>query len=102
MADAVLSAFMQVVFQQLANPMVEEFGLHYNVQTQLKKLSRLLTRARSVISDAHHRQITDDSVRVWLRDLKDAAYDADNILDEMSTRVLLSKLQVTKITRGQI
>ncbi|CAL5440551.1 unnamed protein product [Camellia sinensis] len=94
MGDAVLSAFMQVVFQQLASPLVEEFGLLYNMERHLKKLSRLLTRARAVICDAEQRQSTEQAVAIWLTDLKDVAYDADNILDEMSTQVLLSKFQV--------
>ncbi|KAI7989144.1 putative disease resistance protein RGA3 [Camellia lanceoleosa] len=94
MGDAVLSAFMQVVFQQLASPLVEEFGLLYNLERHLKKLSRLLTRARAVICDAEQRQSTEQAVAIWLADLKDVAYDADNILDEMSTQVLLSKFQV--------
>ncbi|KAL7166310.1 hypothetical protein ACSBR2_037064 [Camellia fascicularis] len=93
MGDAVLSAFMQVVFQQLASPLVEEFGLLCNMERHLKKLSRLLTRARAVICDTEQRQSTEQAVAIWLADLKDVAYDADNILDEIYLDSSLPSIQ---------
>ncbi|KAF9625763.1 hypothetical protein IFM89_026903 [Coptis chinensis] len=90
MADAALSAFLQVVFQQLASPILEEFGLRRGVDKQLKKLTRILSRIQTVLSDAEQRQIREESVRIWLRDLKDVAYDADDLIDEMATEAFQS------------
>ncbi|KAF5197377.1 Nb-arc domain-containing disease resistance protein [Thalictrum thalictroides] len=88
MADAVLSALLQVVFQQLASPILEEFRLQRCVDKQLKKLPRILSRIQAVLSDAEQRQTQENAVRIWLRDLKDEAYDADDLLDEMVTEAL--------------
>lgn len=57
MAESVVSAFMQVVFEQLASPIVEEFGLIHGIEKQLKKLSRMLSRIRTMISHAEQRQL---------------------------------------------
>ncbi|KAF9625044.1 hypothetical protein IFM89_017192 [Coptis chinensis] len=90
MADAALSAFLQVVFQQLASPILEEFGLRRGVDKQLKKLTRILSRIQAILSDAEQRQIREESIRIWLRDLKDVAYDVDDLIDEMATEAFQS------------
>ncbi|RWR79715.1 putative disease resistance protein RGA1 [Cinnamomum micranthum f. kanehirae] len=38
-------------------------------------------------------QIREESVRLWLRELKDAAYDAEDIVDEVECQVLRSKIE---------
>ncbi|KAL5714823.1 hypothetical protein ACHQM5_016730 [Ranunculus cassubicifolius] len=90
MADAALSAFFPIVLQQLASSILEEYRVAKSVDKQLKKLSRIFSRIQAVLSDAEQRQIQEEAVRIWLRDLKDVAYDADDLLDEMATEVLRS------------
>ncbi|XP_042477436.1 putative disease resistance protein RGA3 [Macadamia integrifolia] len=92
MAGAILSAFLQVVFENLASPVIEESASLWGVENDLKRLSRTLSRIRAVLEDADERQIKEEAVKIWLRDLKDVAYDVDDILDEFSTRAQQFKL----------
>ncbi|XP_062104505.1 disease resistance protein RGA2-like [Humulus lupulus] len=46
--------------------------------------------------DAEKRQVTEEAVRDWLDKLKDVSYDADDVLDEWITRILVSNLEQDK------
>ncbi|XP_010251864.1 PREDICTED: putative disease resistance protein RGA1 [Nelumbo nucifera] len=92
MANAILSAFLQVVFENLASPVIEEFGLLLGVDKELKGLSRTLLRIRAALNDAEEREIKEEAVKIWLRDLKDVAYEVDDLLDEVATKALESKV----------
>ncbi|CAK7353324.1 unnamed protein product [Dovyalis caffra] len=91
MADLVLSAFMQVVFEQLASPLVEEFGLIHGVKKQLKRLSRILVKIRAVINDAEERQIQEEAVRGFFSSLSpnhllfqiDIASKIDEVIEKL-------------------
>ena len=90
---AALSALFQGLFDKLALPSLKKLGLLFGVENEAKKLSSTLSRIQSLLSDAEHRQIKEESVRLWLRELKDVAYDAEDILDELEYIALQSKLE---------
>ncbi|OWM90034.1 hypothetical protein CDL15_Pgr026947 [Punica granatum] len=68
---------------------------------QLRKLDeRLLDRLKCsalaenvVLAQAEVKQLTDPTIRKCLDELRDAVYDAENMLDEIAARVLKSKLK---------
>ncbi|KAI9185070.1 hypothetical protein LWI28_003866 [Acer negundo] len=41
---------------------------------------------QAVLSDAEEKQLTDRVVKMWLDDLRDLAYDVEDILDELATQ----------------
>ena len=57
----------------------------------IEKLGRELLTADAILSDAEEKQITNPNVKEWLNELKYAAYDADDLLDEVTTATLESK-----------
>ncbi|XP_039129298.1 putative disease resistance protein RGA3 [Dioscorea cayenensis subsp. rotundata] len=59
------------------------------VYKQLQKLRESLLQIQLFIEDAEERQLTDKAVRYWLLLLKDAVYDAEDILDEAKTHELV-------------
>ncbi|KAJ8648697.1 hypothetical protein MRB53_001720 [Persea americana] len=91
--EAALSALFQGLFDKLALPSLKKLGLLFGVANEAKKLSSTLSRIQSVLSDAENRQIKEESVRLWLSELKDVAYDAEDILDELEYIALQSKLE---------
>ncbi|XP_026657357.2 putative disease resistance RPP13-like protein 1 [Phoenix dactylifera] len=53
-----------------------------SVLKDLEKLGRTLKRIQAVLHDAEEREIREESVKLWLKELKEVAYQADDVLDE--------------------
>ncbi|XP_058086485.1 putative disease resistance protein RGA3 [Magnolia sinica] len=85
-------ALLQGVFENLNSLIQREFGLMWGVNKELEKLSSTLSTIQDVLEDADERQRNDNVVRNWLRKLKDAAYDASDIIDECATEALQSSI----------
>ncbi|XP_065868285.1 putative disease resistance protein RGA3 [Euphorbia lathyris] len=83
--QALLSASLQVALENLASPILQEFGRRIRIDKDLKKLIRTLSKIQAVLDDAEAKQIRDIAVKMWLDDLKEVAYDADDLLDEVAT-----------------
>ncbi|KAL3725294.1 hypothetical protein ACJRO7_030322 [Eucalyptus globulus] len=87
---AFLSAFLQVLFDRMASREVVDFfrSRKLGKGRLLQKLKTALLSANAVLDDAEEKQMTNDHVREWLDDLKDAVYDADDLFDEIATEDL--------------
>ena len=85
-ASALLSGLFQVLFDRLASRQIISFfqPSHFD-QTLLDKLKTVLLTVDAVLIDAEEQQLTNPRVRDWVNRLKDAVYDADNLLDEIDT-----------------
>ncbi|RWR91855.1 putative disease resistance protein RGA3 [Cinnamomum micranthum f. kanehirae] len=92
-ADAGLSALFQAMFDTLTPNFLQSLGrlgfLFVGVEGEAKKLEKTLSEIQALLNDAEARQIREESVRLWLSELKDAAYDAEDIVDEVEYQVLL-------------
>nr|AXY97925.1 LRR domains-containing disease resistance protein [Populus tomentosa] len=84
MAEAVTSALVSTVLRKLNTLVHEELGLVFGIQTEFEKLKRTFMTVQAVLKDAEEKQWKDEAIRIWLTDLKDAAYDADDVLDEFA------------------
>ncbi|XP_010026096.2 putative disease resistance RPP13-like protein 1 [Eucalyptus grandis] len=87
---AFLSAFLQVLFDRMASREVVDFfrSRKLGKGRLLQKLEVALLSANAVLDDADEKQMTNDSVRKWLDELKDAVYDADDLFDEIAAEDL--------------
>ncbi|XP_050283415.1 putative disease resistance protein At3g14460 isoform X1 [Quercus robur] len=89
---AVFSAFLQVAFDRMASRDVVNFLKGSKViEGLVRKLKLVLISADSLLVDAEEKQFEDPNVKRWLNELKDAAYVADDLLDEIATEALRSK-----------
>ncbi|XP_052304170.1 putative disease resistance protein RGA3 isoform X11 [Populus trichocarpa] len=84
MAEATISALVSTVLGNLNTLVLEELGLVFGIQTEFEKLKRTFMTVQAVLKDAEEKQWKDEAIRIWLTDLKDAAYDADDVLDEFA------------------
>ncbi|XP_043708091.1 putative disease resistance protein RGA3 isoform X2 [Telopea speciosissima] len=91
---AALSASFQVLFEKFASPIFREIGSRWGVGKELKKLMRTLPLINDVLNDAEEKQISNAAVKIWLDDLQQVAYDAEDIMDEYETEDQLSKVAV--------
>ncbi|KAK9159684.1 hypothetical protein Syun_006025 [Stephania yunnanensis] len=62
----------------------DEVGLVIGVKGEVKKLKDVLTHIQSVLQDAEEKQVKEKRVKVWLQQLKQVSYDAEDALDEIA------------------
>ncbi|KAI5315632.1 hypothetical protein L3X38_044808 [Prunus dulcis] len=80
-ADIFLSPALQVMFDILAYPALEKVAHILGVEDNRDSLRDALMRTQVILQDAEQQQLTNKSVRLWLSNLKNAASDAEDILD---------------------
>ncbi|CAI0461782.1 unnamed protein product [Linum tenue] len=59
----------------------------------LKKLNSLMNSVNAVLDDAEEKQVSKPAVKMWLDELKDAVFEADDLFDEISYRALRARLE---------
>ncbi|KAL6985650.1 hypothetical protein U1Q18_019025, partial [Sarracenia purpurea var. burkii] len=79
---------LSVLLKNLNTLILEEFGLLWGVHKDMKKLISELSAIQAVLEDAEEKQLSNRAIRDWLRKLKHAAYELDDILDDCSTEAL--------------
>ncbi|KAL2588259.1 hypothetical protein AAZV13_13G159700 [Glycine max] len=90
---ALLSAFLQAAFQKLASHQIRDFFRGRKLdQKLLNNLEIKLNSIQALADDAELKQFRDPRVRNWLLKVKDAVFDAEDLLDEIQHEI--SKCQV--------
>ncbi|XWS09149.1 hypothetical protein CRYUN_Cryun40dG0061300 [Craigia yunnanensis] len=96
---AFLSASLQVLFDRMASREVLDFIRGKKLKNRLlEKLEIALLSTSAVLDDAEKKQITDKNVKKWITELKDAVYDAEDLLDEISTEALKTRFEAKNQT----
>ncbi|KAL4645690.1 hypothetical protein ACB092_02G253100 [Castanea dentata] len=90
MAETLISA----VLGKLIPVATEQISLVWGFEEQLRELQHSLTTIRAVLTDAERRQVKEERVKLWMRRLKDAAYDVDDVLDEFAYEILRRKIEI--------
>ncbi|RWR79784.1 putative disease resistance protein RGA1 [Cinnamomum micranthum f. kanehirae] len=88
MAEVLISVIVQMTLERLKTHLMQEAASIWDSKKEVNKLSNTLTTIQSVLDDAEQRQIREEALRKWLTDLKYAAYDAQDVLDDFSYQAL--------------
>ncbi|KAL5565330.1 hypothetical protein UlMin_028494 [Ulmus minor] len=91
MAEEILFGIAGEIILKLGEQAVKEIGLIWGVKTELLKLKETVLIIHAVLLDAEDKQ-ANAQVKIWLEKLADAVYDADNVVDEFSYRLLRRSL----------
>ncbi|XP_040994355.1 putative disease resistance RPP13-like protein 1 [Juglans microcarpa x Juglans regia] len=92
-AGTLLSAVLRVLFDRMASRESVDFLRGRKPSKKLlSELNNVLLFVGAVLEDAEDKQVTNSGVKKWLDDLKDAVYDAEDVLDKIATKALQSKL----------
>ncbi|XP_026438496.1 disease resistance protein RGA2-like [Papaver somniferum] len=83
-SERILVSGVTEIMKKLLPVIGQQIGRGWGVKEDLKKLGKTLESIQALISDAEEKQITDATVRLWLRRLKDIVYDADDFMDEFN------------------
>ena len=88
MAEGALVGVAKGIIEKAGNLVAQEIGLLWGVKDEIKKLGDTVLTISAVIQDAEKKQQQNNQVRVWLERLNDALYEADDLLDDISTEAL--------------
>ncbi|KAM6595074.1 hypothetical protein CsatA_002777 [Cannabis sativa] len=89
---ALLSAFLAPLVEKLASEIKDFFKGKDPILKLLKELKTLLSSADLLLIDAEEKLIKDPRVRKWFDDLKDAIYDADDLVYKINSEAWRNKL----------
>jgi Leucine-rich repeat (LRR) protein len=93
-----LSAFLQVLFDRLGSRELLNFVRRDGLRKKLEGWSETLKGIEAVLADADEKQHAERGVKNWLDDLRDLAYDLEDILDEFFTETMRCKASCTGFT----
>ncbi|CAA3015144.1 disease resistance RGA3 [Olea europaea subsp. europaea] len=96
--DAVISATIQTSVEKLLASATSELSLLWNFKKDLRKLGRSLKMMDLVLQDAEKREVTDENVKLWLKNLRDVTYDADHVLDEINYENMRHMVEIQRQT----
>ncbi|KAL2335684.1 hypothetical protein Fmac_016897 [Flemingia macrophylla] len=79
-----LSGLLQVAVDRVDSPHFSDFFSGRNLDEELLiKLKAKLLCIDALADDAEEKQLTDPHVKAWLADVRDAVFDAEDLLDEI-------------------
>ncbi|KAJ4701527.1 Disease resistance protein [Melia azedarach] len=99
MAEIVLCPLLQVIFDKVASGLLKDIALRCGFDEEIDKLRHTLNTIRAVVEDAEERQVKEKALKIWLAELKEVAYDVDNLLDEFCLDAIIARRQrfMTKV-----
>ncbi|XP_026431528.1 putative disease resistance protein RGA1 [Papaver somniferum] len=80
--EGILTNSATEILKKLVPVVAQEISLAWGVKDELKKLQDTLEMILLVIADAERKQLNDAAIGLWLRRLKDVAYDANDVMNE--------------------
>ncbi|KAM3750050.1 hypothetical protein ACB098_04G008400 [Castanea mollissima] len=102
MAEIVLNDVVDRLIATAFSLATDNIGFESSFKVELKNLLETLFKIKFLLDDAQKRQSSDESVRIWLMELRDVAYDADNVLDEFSYESLSQEVQIRNLMVDQL
>ncbi|KAG8646223.1 putative disease resistance RPP13-like protein 1 [Manihot esculenta] len=90
---SILAFCFQGLLDRLSSVDLMKYVGQGQVLAQLKKWEKMLKRIHAVLEDAEEKQTANRLVGIWLCDLRDLAYDLEDIIDELATEVQRRKLE---------
>lgn len=83
MEEVVITAAVDVALSKAISLLEDQINLAWDFKDKLNKLRSLLVLTRAFLQDAERRKV-DEPVKVWLEQLIDIAFEADDVLDELA------------------
>ncbi|KAJ9685409.1 hypothetical protein PVL29_017444 [Vitis rotundifolia] len=84
----------------VTSPELWKYARKEQVDSELKRWKNILIKIYVVLNDAEEKQMTNPLVKIWLDELRDLAYDVEDILDDFATEALRSSLIMAQPQQG--
>ncbi|KZV43479.1 hypothetical protein F511_09922 [Dorcoceras hygrometricum] len=91
MADPIITTILTQVGAIMEELARREIRLVSHVGEDVQNLTMTFRSLQAVLLDAEKRQVKDEVVKVWLENLKDVTYDAEDVLFEWTTAIEKTK-----------
>ena len=106
-AEQVAGGFSSAVIQRAVDKVIDFLESNYNLshatEELLTKLHTSLTMVRAITEVADNQLITSTSLNKWLRNLHDAAYEAEDVLDRFDCQdIVLGKRKMSELVSSSI
>ncbi|KAH6795142.1 hypothetical protein C2S52_005619 [Perilla frutescens var. hirtella] len=93
MAEATVSAVVELLLSTLKDQIQSEIQLVSGVDKELEGLSEELNTIRNVLDDADKKQFTDKTVKDWLSKLEQTLHQMEDVLEEWNYAILKHKIK---------
>ncbi|XP_062008077.1 putative disease resistance protein RGA3 [Rosa rugosa] len=94
MAEALISVVLEQLASITRQQVQQQVKLVVDVKKEVANLNDNFRAIKAVLKDAEERQVKEDSVKLWLDNLKDVSNEMEDVLDDWNTEIL--KLQIEK------
>ncbi|KAL1166634.1 hypothetical protein V6Z11_A06G209500 [Gossypium hirsutum] len=98
MADSLVSALLNTIFDNLNSLSREGIRLAGSLKTEVQTLESTLTTIQAVLHDAEQKQWKSKAIQNWLGKLKQAAYDLEDVLDDFNAEALRQRDARSNVT----
>ncbi|KAK9138008.1 hypothetical protein Sjap_008602 [Stephania japonica] len=102
MAEEILVNGAGEILKLLSSKAIDEIKLVKGVKKEVAKLEAVANKIQQVLEDAEKKQVDDVSVRQWLQELKDVAYWAEDILDEITYESLRQHVETQGLLKNKV
>ncbi|GLT64767.1 hypothetical protein SLA2020_372380 [Shorea laevis] len=102
MAELFLTPIVDVTISKLISAIADQINLAVSWKAELRRLKDTLTMIRGLLQRVGEGQVTDPDVKLWLERLRDAASDADDVLDEVAYENLKRKVEIQNHMRRKV
>ncbi|KAF8693676.1 hypothetical protein HU200_039088 [Digitaria exilis] len=85
--EALVSAVLKEVLCQLGSAAGEQIKARWKLKEDMESIKSTLELVQAVLRDAERRSVREEAVNLWLKMLKNAAYDVSDMLDEFEAQL---------------
>ncbi|QCD95661.1 disease resistance protein RPM1 [Vigna unguiculata] len=86
-----MEVIAQIVLQNLSSFAQEEFGIIWNLKDDVQQMKSTVSAIKAVLLDAEAKT-NNLQISNWLEELKDVLYDADDLLNDISSEAMKRKV----------
>ncbi|TYK25555.1 putative disease resistance protein RGA3 [Cucumis melo var. makuwa] len=83
MAEFLWTFAIQGVLKTIVKYGAEQIGAAWGLEKEASQLKKQLQSAAAILADINRKNLHHDSVRLWVEDLQQIVYEADDLLDEL-------------------
>ncbi|KAK1440629.1 hypothetical protein QVD17_06458 [Tagetes erecta] len=102
MGDPIVSSVINLVMERSNSLAAQDFAVLWGLKSDLRSLRTIFTQIQSVLADAEIKQRKNRALQDWLRKLRAASFEVENVLEEVSTEALLRRLHVERGIKNNV